>query len=71
MPEDLIDVSEASRILGTGRTTVIYLIHRGDLEALRLPPSSRQKGHKFWLKRADVERLAQSDWRRKKARQQD
>jgi excisionase family DNA binding protein len=67
MPEEMLDVAAAAQILGVGRTTVRYLIERGDLEAHRLPPRGRIKGHKLYLRRSQVEAVKDT-WRRIKPR---
>jgi excisionase family DNA binding protein len=67
MPEDLVSVGEAAKIAGVTSTTIDRWINAGHLEAVTMPPAYRRKGIKRYVRRADVERLAQSeDWRQRR-----
>lgn len=66
MPE-LIDILAAARRLGVGRTTIIYLIERGDLEEFRVP-SARGKRLDRYVRKDQVEALATGGWRRREPR---
>lgn len=68
MEHELITVTQAAEILGVKPTTIYYLMNRGDLTPLRLPPRGRLKGKKTYLVRAEVERVKNS-WRRHKPRE--
>jgi excisionase family DNA binding protein len=60
---ELITVSQAAAILGRHRATVHRMIERGEFEAYRQPPRYRSQGRKLFLKRTEVERLAQGSSR--------
>jgi predicted site-specific integrase-resolvase len=67
MPEELVSVGEAAAIAGVNRKTIDRWIGAGHLEAVTLPPAHRRKGVKRYVRRADVERLAQTeDWRQRR-----
>jgi hypothetical protein len=62
---ELVDVATAAKLLGVEKTTADYLIERGDLgEVFTLSPTGRQV--KRYIRRDQVERLAATDWRRKR-----
>jgi excisionase family DNA binding protein len=64
LAEELVTVSEASRLSGVSRNTIHALLRTGRLQAVRLPPAYRRKGHKLYLRCSDVEALRTGDWRR-------
>jgi excisionase family DNA binding protein len=70
MSNELVTVTQAADIMGISRSTVEYLIRRGDLTPLRLPPQGRLKGRKMYLHRAEVERVKHT-WRRQRPRGQE
>jgi excisionase family DNA binding protein len=64
LAEELLSISEASRVSGLSRNTLHYLIREGRLQAVRMPPGYRRKGWKLYLRKSDVEALKPGDWRR-------
>jgi hypothetical protein len=66
--DELVSAPEAARILGVHRSVVHYLIERGGLTGLRLPPIGRAvKGHRIFLRRSEVEALGDT-WRLRRPR---
>jgi excisionase family DNA binding protein len=61
---ELMPLIEASKLLGVGRSTIVHLIERGDLEVYRVP-SAQGKRLDRYVERAAVERLKQEGWRRR------
>lgn len=68
MRSELIDILAAARLLNVGRTTIVYLIERGDLELFRVP-SARGKRLDRYVRKDQVERLAADGWRKRAPRQ--
>lgn len=68
LPDELVTITQAAGLMGISRSTVEYLIKRGDLTALRLPPQGRTKGRKIYLRRSEVLRVRDT-WRRRPPRQ--
>lgn len=64
MSETLITVTEAAALLGISRGMVHHLIRTGRLTPLRLPPRGKNKGHKVYLQRTEVEQ-ARDSWPRR------
>jgi excisionase family DNA binding protein len=64
MVDDLITITEASRILGIGRPTAKWLVQCGTLRAFTMPGCKKR-----YVSRADVERLAGGSWRRYRPRE--
>jgi excisionase family DNA binding protein len=61
---ELISISEGAALLGVHRSTIHRLLEAGKLQGYHTPPRYRSQGKKRLLRRADVERLAQSaEWR--------
>ena len=56
--DELITISAAAELLGIHRQTLVSRIKRGDLEALRMPPSrTAPRGWRLLVKRSEVEAL--------------
>jgi excisionase family DNA binding protein len=69
-PDQLITIREAAAILKVHRSQVNRLLTDGRLQYVTLPPGYRRVGRWRYMRRADVERLAQdASWRLRAPRQ--
>ena len=63
--EELIDFAAAAALLGVGKTTVVYLVERGDLTLYLISPTDTRP-QKRYVAKSQVKALAASTWRRRR-----
>jgi hypothetical protein len=69
--EELMSIRAAAERLGVRVQTVHWLIESGDLEEFRVPPEGTRRQERIYVRRSQVERLAEGDsWRRRRPRDQ-
>ena len=65
MADELLTISQAAKLFGVSRHTLASQVQRGDIPALRMPPTpTAPKGYRLLVKRSDVEAVLPTIQRR-------